>query len=196
MAELHGITREITERKQMEEQVRELTFYDTLTNLPNRRLLSDRVNQAMAASKRSAHYCALMFLDLDNFKPLNDTHGHEVADRLKRCVRKTDTVARVGGDEFVVILSDLNADKAESTAQAKMAAEKIRIALAESYLLTIKRDGKADVVVQHHCTVSIGVALFIDHDSSQQNILKWADAAMYEAKEAGRNLIRFYDVND
>lgn len=200
----HGTTREITQRKQMEEQVREMAFYDTLTNLPNRRLLSDRISQAMVSSKRSAHYCALMFLDLDNFKPLNDTHGHEVgdllllevADRLKRCVREIDTVARVGGDEFVVMLSELSKNKAESIDQAKMAADKIRITLAAPYLLTIKCNGKTDVVVQHRCTASIGVALFIDNESSQQDILKWADAAMYAAKEAGRNLIRFHDGND
>lgn len=200
----HGTTREITQRKLMEERVREMAFYDTLTNLPNRRLLSDRISQAMAASKRSAHYCALMFLDLDNFKPLNDTHGHEVgdllllevADRLKRSVREIDTVARVGGDEFVVMLSELSKNKMESIDQAKMAADKIRITLAAPYLLKKKCKEEADVVVQHRCTASIGVALFIDNESSQQDILKWADTAMYEAKEAGRNLIWFHDGND
>lgn len=198
----HGITREITKRKQMEEQVRQLAFYDTLTNLPNRRLLNDRLSQAMTASKRSGCYGALMFLDLDNFKPINDTHGHvvgdllliEAADRLKSCVREMDTVARFGGDEFVVMLSDLNADKAESTSQAEIVAEKIHIALSGSYLLTIKHEGKTDTTVEHHCTASIGVTLFNNNqEASQDEILKWADAAMYQAKEAGRNLIRFYD---
>ena len=193
--------RDISERKRMEEQVHQLAFYDALTKLPNRRLLNDRLNQTMAASKRSGCYGALMFLDLDNFKPLNDTHGHvvgdllliEVADRLKSCVREMDTVARFGGDEFVVMLGDLTADKAESTSQAEIVAEKIRISLSEPYLLTMKREGKADTTIEHHCTASIGVALFIGHEASQDNILKWADAAMYQAKEAGRNLIMFYD---
>jgi len=194
--------RNITERKQMEHQVRQLALYDTLTKLPNRRLLNDRLSQTMAASKRGSCYGALMFLDLDNFKSLNDTHGHgigdlvliEAAHRLKSCVREIDTVARFGGDEFVVILSDLNADKAESTSQAEMAAEKIRVTLSGPYLLTIKHEGKAETTVEHHCTVSIGVALFINHEASQDDILKWADTAMYQAKEAGRNLIRFSDA--
>ena len=158
----------------------------------------------MAASKRSDLYCALMFLDLDNFKPLNDTDGHEVgdlllieaADRLKSCVREMDTVARFGGDEFVVMLSDLNADKAKSTSQAEIVAEKIRITLSQPYLLTIKHEGKVDTTIEHHCTASIGVALFINHEASQNDILKWADTAMYQAKEAGRNSIRFYDSKD
>lgn len=192
---------DITERKLMEDQVRQLAFFDTLTQLPNRRLLNDRLNQAMAASKRSGCYGALIVLDLDNFKPLNDKHGHaagdllliEAADRLKKCVREIDTVARFGGDEFVAILSDLDADHAESRAQAEIVAEKIRIALSEPYHLSIREHGKADTAIEHHCTASIGVALFINHDISPDDILRWADGAMYHAKEAGRNLIRFYD---
>jgi len=193
---------DITERKQMEEQVRQLAFYDVLTNLPNRRLLNDRLGQAMAASKRSGCYAALIFLDLDNFKSLNDTHGHEVgdlllieaADRLKSCVREMDTVARFGGDEFVVMLSELDVDKLGSTAQAGIIAEKIRISLAIPYMLKIQHEGKVAATVEHHCTASIGVALFFDHEASQEDVLKWADAAMYQAKEAGRNSIRFYDA--
>lgn len=199
----HGITREITQRKLMEEQVRRLAFYDTLTDLPNRRLLCDRINQAMAASKRSGRYGALMFLDLDNFKPLNDKYGHafgdllliEAADRMKKCVRATDTVARIGGDEFVVMLSDLNADIDVSTSQAMTGAENIRVAVSQPYILTVKHEGQADTVVQHLCTASIGVALFLAQEASQTDVLKWADAAMYEAKKAGRNLIRFSDPN-
>ena len=191
---------DITERKQMEEQVRHLAFYDALTQLPNRRLLDDRLSQTMAASKRSGCHGALMFLDLDNFKPLNDTHGHVVGDlllieaahRLKSCVRETDTVARFGGDEFVVMLSNLNVQEAESTSSARIVAEKIRIRLSEPYVLTVKREGNADITVEHHCTASIGVAVFVNHQASQEEIIKWADAAMYQAKEAGRNLIRFY----
>lgn len=192
---------DITERKQMEDQVRQLAFYDALTKLPNRRLLNDRLRQAMAASKRAKCYGAVMFLDLDNFKSLNDAYGHkagdlllsEVADRLKSCVREMDTVARFGGDEFVVMLSDLNADKAESTSLAEIVAKKIRAALAEPYVFKIQHDEKAETTVEHHCTASIGVALFINQEASPDDILKWADTAMYQAKETGRNLIRFYD---
>ncbi|MFA5170762.1 MAG: CHASE domain-containing protein [Sulfuriferula sp.] len=195
--------RDITERKQAEYQVHQLAFYDALTKLPNRRLLNDRLNQSMVASKRSGRYGALMFLDLDNFKPLNDTHGHvvgdlllvEVAERLKHCVREMDTVSRFGGDEFVVMLSELNTDKAASIAQAGIVAEKIRVMLAEPYLLTFKQDGVSDKLVEHHCTASIGVALFINHEATQEDVLKWADAAMYQAKEAGRNLVIFHDAN-
>jgi diguanylate cyclase (GGDEF)-like protein len=192
---------DITERKNMEEQVRHLAFYDALTNLPNRRLLDDRLSLTMAASKRSGSYGALMFLDLDNFKPLNDAHGHvvgdlllvEVAKRLKGCIRETDTVARFGGDEFVVMLNELNPDKAMSIRQAEVIAEKIRNRLADPYLLSVRRAGQAATIVEHLCTVSIGVSLFINHEAAQDDILKWADAAMYQAKDAGRNLIRFYD---
>ncbi|MDD4881509.1 MAG: diguanylate cyclase [Gallionellaceae bacterium] len=199
----HGITREITERKQMQDEVRELAFYDSLTNLPNRRLLNDRLRQALAASSRSGCYGALMFVDLDDFKPLNDRHGHavgdllliEAADRLSKCVREMDTVARFGGDEFVVMLSMLNTDKARSTLQAEVVAEKIRRALSGTYLLEIKRAGQADTTVEHQCSASIGVVLFVDDEASQDDILKWADQAMYQAKEAGRNAIRFYQAD-
>jgi diguanylate cyclase (GGDEF)-like protein/PAS domain S-box-containing protein len=198
---IYCVWRDITERKQMEDQVRQLAFYDPLTQLPNRRLLYDRLAQAIAASKRSVCYAALMFLDLDNFKQLNDVHGHvvgdllliEAADRLKSLVREMDTVARFGGDEFVVILSDLNTDEDISTSQVESVAEKIRIRLSEPYRLTIKREGMADADVEHQCTVSIGVALIVNHDVSPDDIIKWADAAMYQAKEAGCNSIRFHD---
>jgi len=195
------VSRDVTARKQMEDQVRQLAFYDPLTNLPNRRLLNDRLNQALAASTRSGCYGALMFLDLDNFKLLNDTHGHEVgdlllievADRLKSCVRQMDTVARFGGDEFLVMISELHTDKTESTVQARIVAEKIRATLAEPYRLNVKLAGKMESRVEHPCTASIGVALFINHETSQVDILKWADQAMYQAKGEGSNLIRFYE---
>lgn len=194
----HGISRDITERRQMEEQMRQLAFYDPLTKLPNRRLFKDRLVLNMAASARSGLYAAVMFIDLDNFKPLNDTHGHEfgdlllveVAERMKGCVREMDTVARVGGDEFVVMLSELNLDRAESTVQAGLIAEKIRLSLAQPYVLSIERDGKS--TVEHCCTASIGIVLFNNHEASQDEIINRADHAMYEAKEAGRNWIRFY----
>jgi diguanylate cyclase (GGDEF)-like protein/PAS domain S-box-containing protein len=198
---LFGISRDITERRQMEEQVRQMAFHDSLTNLPNRRLLNDRLTQAIAAGKRSGCYGALMFLDLDNFKPLNDAHGHEagdlllieVAGRLKSCVREMDTVARSGGDEFVVILGELDKQKAESITQAGIVAEKIRSRLSAPYFLTAKHEGNAGVSIEHHCTASIGVALFGNHVTNPDNILNWADTAMYQAKGAGSNLIRFYD---
>ena len=198
---LMGITEDITERKKAEEQVHSFAFYDTLTHLANRRLLSDRLGQAMAASKRRGHYGAVMFLDLDNFKPLNDTHGHDVGDlllievahRITRCVRGMDTVARFGGDEFVVMLSELDADKELSVAQSGIVAEKIRVILAEPYLLTRKQKDNAEITVEHHCTSSIGVVLFINHEASQEDILKWADMAMYQAKERGRNLVHFFE---
>ena len=198
---LLAVTHDITERKQMEEQVRQLAFYDPLTLLPNRRLLTDRLSQAMAASKRSACYCALMILDLDNFKPLNDTYGHllgdllliEVARRLTHCVREIDTVGRFGGDEFVVMLSELSTDQALSTAQAQAVAEKIRSSLSEPYLITVHHEGRSDTLLTHCCTASIGVVIFIDNETPQDDILKWADAAMYQAKKVGRNSVRFYD---
>ncbi len=199
----HGITREISKRKDMEEQVRQLAFHDLLTNLPNRRLLYDRLKQAMAAGKRSGRYNALMFLDLDNFKALNDMHGHEAgdllliiaADRLRKSVREMDTVARFGGDEFVVVLNELDVDRETSLIQARNVAEKIRATLSVPYQLSISHDGSTNITVEHQCTASIGVVVFINHELSQDDILKWADVTMYRAKEEGPNLIRFYDRN-
>jgi len=195
-----GTVQDITAQKQAEEKISNLAFYDPLTQLPNRRLLNDRLGQMMATSKRSGHYGALMFLDLDNFKPLNDTYGHAVGDlllieaarRIAGCVREADTVARIGGDEFVVLLGELDADKAESTAQAGIVAEKIRSTLAEPYLLAVQQESGAETTVEHHCTSSIGVVLFINHQGSPEDILKWADMAMYQAKERGRNRVHFY----
>ncbi len=184
------------------EAFHQLAFYDALTALPNRRLLKDRLGQAMAASKRSGLYGAVMFLDLDNFKPLNDSHGHDVGDlllvevahRITRCVREVDTVARFGGDEFVVILSGLDKDKAESIKEAGRIAEKIRASLAEPYELKIRQEGKTETMVGHRCTSSIGIMMFIDFEASAEDILKWADMAMYRSKELGRNQIRFCEL--
>ena len=196
----HGITREITQRKQMEDQIRQLAFYDTLTGLPNRRLLIDRLTQAQLASQRTGHHSALMFVDLDNFKPLNDKYGHfvgdllliEAANRLTACVRKMDSVARFGGDEFIVLLGDLVADRETSIAYAKTVAEKIRVRLAEVYQLHVNRENEAEIQVEHHCSASIGVFAFLGHETGVDDILKCADKAMYQAKEAGRNTFRCY----
>ena len=193
---------DVTDRKRLESEVRQLAFFDVLTNLPNRRLLNDRLTQSLIASKRTENYGAVMFLDLDNFKPLNDTHGHvvgdllliEAANRLKTCVRELDTVARFGGDEFVVMLSELDVDKTTASTQARVVAEKILAALSSPYVLIVNHDGKLNSSIEHRCTASIGVAMFINHEGSQDDILNWADAAMYQAKEAGRNSIRFYET--
>lgn len=185
-----------------EGEIRNLAFYDTLTQLPNRRLLLDRLGQVRSASKRSGRYAALMFIDLDNFKPLNDTHGHhvgdlllmEVARRTSNCVREQDTVSRFGGDEFIVMLNELTADKESSRTQAGVVAEKIRSILAEPYLLTVMHEKKAEpCIVEHHCTSSIGVVLFINHENSEDDLIKWADMAMYQAKEGGRNRVHFFE---
>ena len=191
----HGITREITERKRLEEQVHQLAFHDPLTHLANRRLMLDHLEQAMSASKRSQRHGALLFLDLDNFKPLNDTHGHgvgdllliEVAERLKACVREADTVARFGGDEFVVLLCELSTQPGEAAEQAVAIAEKVRTRLAEPYVL---QSAPSAPSIRHECTASIGVAVFRGRDESQNAVIDRADAAMYRAKEEGRNRIQ------
>lgn len=191
---------DITTTKAASEAIKALAFYDPLTQLPNRRLLVDRLSQTMAASKRNKIYGALIFLDLDNFKPLNDSHGHvvgdrlliEVAHRLISCMRDMDTVARFGGDEFVILLAGLNKNRTSTIAHTAIVAEKIRLTLAEPYRFTIHHADQPDTIIEHHCTASIGVVVFNGTESSQDEMMKWADTAMYEAKEAGRNQIKFY----
>jgi diguanylate cyclase (GGDEF)-like protein/PAS domain S-box-containing protein len=202
MAVWSGFMLDITGRKNMEEQVRQLAFYDTLTNLANRRLLNDRLIQAMSASHRSGAYGAILVIDLDNFKPINDKHGHLVGDallveaaaRLKSSVRSMDTVGRFGGDEFVVMLSELSTDEVDSKIQAGAVAEKIRITLAKPYVLTVQHAGQSDVQIEHHCTACIGAVLFKGKSVCQDTLFERADAAMYLGKEAGRDQIRFCDV--
>ncbi len=183
---------DITERKAAEQKIHQLAFFDALTGLPNRRLLLDRLNQAVAASDRNGCYAALMFLDLDDFKKLNDSRGHdmgdlllvEVARRLQSCVRDGDSVARLGGDEFVVVLEMLSPHVNVAVLQAELISEKIRTALNVPYQLE---------QYAHHTTPSIGIVLFRGHEENVDNLLKFADTAMYQAKSAGRNAIRFYD---
>lgn len=202
----HFVTmrQDVTERKIAEEQLKNLAFYDPLTQLPNRRLLLDRLGLALAASKRSGRYGALMFLDLDNFKPLNDQHGHDVGDlllmeaarRIVHCVRAEDTVARFGGDEFVVMLKELDADRLTSATQANAVAEKIRAAVSAPYRLELLQAENGKTAIEHHCTTSIGIVMFLNHESAREDLLKWADIGMYQAKAAGRNTISFYEPGE
>jgi diguanylate cyclase (GGDEF)-like protein/PAS domain S-box-containing protein len=196
------VSHDITARKMAEEEIHSLAFYDELTKLPNRRLLNDRLVQAIASSKRSRRYGALIFLDMDNFKSLNDAYGHEVGDlllievarRIAACLRETDTVARFGGDEFVVVLSELDEDKSESVKQAGNVAEKIRTSLAKPYEIKILREEIAETITVHSCTSSIGVMMFLNHEMDPKDIYTCADIAMYKAKDAGRNKIQFFET--
>ncbi len=186
---------DITMRKNAEAQIRNLAFFDPLTNLPNRRLLMDRVSQVLAASARSGHYGALMLIDLDHFKTLNDTMGHDVGDqlliqvaqRLAASVRECDTVARLGGDEFVVMLPDLSGDEKIAAAQIDTVAAKILSALNCPYTLK-----GADT--DYRNTPSVGISRFRGHEEPFDVLLKQADIALYQAKEAGRNTCRFYSA--
>lgn len=183
------------ENRSLEEQVIKRTrqaFYDELTKLPNRRLLMERLHVTQSISKRNNQYGALMFLDLDKFKLLNDSQGHdigdlllvEVANRLTNCIRDVDAVARFGGDEFVVVLEMLSHSAHDAATQAEVIGEKIRHALNEPYQLR---------GYTHHTSPSIGVVLFKGQETSVNELLKQADSAMYEAKQGGRNGMRFYD---
>ena len=181
-----------TAHKKAENEIYRLAFYDALTGLPNRRLLLDRLSVALSASTRNQQYGALIFLDLDNFKTLNDTLGHyygdmllvEVAKRLKMSVREMDTVARLGGDEFVVLLEDLDADLQEASRKVAQIAEKLRVKIATPYQLNENT---------RHSSPSIGVCMFYRNQVSVDDLLKYADMAMYQAKNAGRNRVRFFD---
>ncbi|HCI14644.1 MAG: hypothetical protein A2063_10415 [Gallionellales bacterium GWA2_60_142] len=194
-----AVKQDISERKKVEQEIHNLAFYDALTGLPNRRLLQDRLGKAVPAAARSKRYGALMFIDLDHFKTLNDLHGHEagdlllieVAHRITACIREQDSAARLGGDEFVVMLEDLSGDTDEAVQQAELVAEKIRAALDQPYRM--ERPAVAGETILHRCTSSIGLTLFYSHDDSVDDLLKWADMAMYQAKLAGRNAIRFFD---
>jgi diguanylate cyclase (GGDEF)-like protein len=197
----HGITRESTKRRELQEKIEQLAYCDTLTKLPNRRSLDEKISYIMLRSQRSQKYCALVFIDLDNFKPLNDTYGHnvgdllliEVANRLKNNIRKLDAVARIGGDEFVIILDEFDENKEISKENIFKVVEKIRINLAQVYKFNIINEDKENIEIEHNCTASIGVCMFKGEQESSINIFKCADSAMYEAKESGRNTIKFYE---
>lgn len=183
---------DITSRKTAEGKINNLAFYDPLTRLPNRRLLMDRLEQALAAGSRHQRKGALLFIDLDNFKTINDTLGHDkgdlllqqVAKRLSTCIREGDTVARLGGDEFVVMMEDLSENALDAATQAETVGEKIRVTLNETYQLAS---------YTHHSTPSIGITLFGDQQETIDEPMKRADLAMYQAKAAGRNTLRFFD---
>jgi diguanylate cyclase (GGDEF)-like protein/PAS domain S-box-containing protein len=183
---------DITERKLAEEKIDSLAFYDQLTGLPNRQLMLDRLRQAMTLGERSGFYAALLFIDLDHFKVLNETLGHDagdellqqVAQRLSQCVREGDTVARVGGDEFVVILANLGTSEEKSAAATEKVAEKILAELALVHQLS---------GTTHHSAASVGMTLFQGQGGSADDLLKQAELAMYRAKETGRNTMRFFD---
>jgi diguanylate cyclase (GGDEF)-like protein/PAS domain S-box-containing protein len=183
---------DITSRKSAEEEIQHLAYYDSLTGLPNRRLLMDRLSQALVTSARGKGGGAILFLDLDHFKTLNDTLGHDVGDlllkqvseRLTSCVREGDTVARIGGDEFVIMLEGLSDSIFEAARQAEIICEKILGALNQAYQLNS---------YEYHSTTSIGATLFSGHEVGSDELLKQADIAMYQSKTAGRNAIRFFD---
>ena len=190
--EMFCIDIDISGRKAAEDEARYLAFYDALTQLPNRRLLVDRLQQVLVNGARSGLTTAVLFVDLDNFKTLNDTRGHEVGDlllkdvaqRLRSCVREQDTVARLGGDEFVVVLQNLSSDAPEAAAQARTLGELILAQLRPPYELAGH---------EHHFTASIGVTLLNHQRDSVDEVLKQADMAMYRAKDDGRNTLRFFD---
>lgn len=191
---LQGVAMDITKRKLAEIEVNTLAFYDALTHLPNRRLVLDRLGHALASCARHKRYGALLFIDLDNFKNVNDALGHDagdllllqVAQRLTSCIREEDTIGRLGGDEFVVLLEDLSDIMAVAATAAKSVGEKIRAALNQPYQLKN---------YLHHSTPSIGVTLFAGQAGSIEDLLKQADLAMYRAKSTGRNMLCFFDQN-
>ncbi len=192
---LQGTIQDITVSKLAEEQIRNLAYFDALTALPNRRLLMDRLGQALIASNRTQEFGALMILDLDNFKALNDTQGHDTGDRLlveaaqriEACLRQEDTVSRLGGDEFVVMVEGLGQDETFAATQAEMIAEKIRAALSLPY--SVKSNGES-----YQSTSSIGLTLFRGQGLAIDVLLKQADVALYQAKGAGRNTLRFFNL--
>ncbi len=189
---INGIAFDVSEWKEAQDQIHNLAFYDPLTGLPNRRLLSDRIQQALTSSERNGLTGAILFIDLDNFKTINDTLGHALGDsllqqaaaRLTSCVRDEDTVSRLGGDEFVVMLEYLSDEGPVAAAQTESIGEKILVALSQPYQIGSH---------EYRSTCSIGITLFNDRLQATDELLKQADIAMYQAKKAGRNVLRFFD---
>jgi len=187
------LSRDITERRKAEDEIRQLAFYDVLTHLPNRRLLMDRLQSALAHSARTQQFGAILFMDMDRFKTINDTLGHdhgdlmllEVAKRIHACLREADTVARLGGDEFVVVLGELDTEIDLATRQSAQVAEKIRCTLAEPYQLNAH---------ERYSSPSIGVCMYLGNEVCAEDLVKNADVAMYQAKDDGRNAVRFFDL--
>jgi len=185
---------DITQQKQSSQQIEQLAFYDSLTNLPNRRLLKDRLHQAVNNSTRNNRQGALLFVDIDNFKTLNDTLGHnmgdlllqEVARRLQHSIRESDTAARLGGDEFVVMLEDLSPFAENAAIETEVVGKKILDAFNEPFKLA---------GYDYRCSCSIGATLFYDHLLPEDELLKHVDIAMYQAKKNGRNTLCFFDQN-
>jgi diguanylate cyclase (GGDEF)-like protein/PAS domain S-box-containing protein len=183
-----------SESAQTKESIYRLAFHDPLTNLPNRRLMGDRLTQALACSARSGHYGAVLLVDLDHFKIINNMLGHKVGDqllvkvaqRLSRCIRQGDTLGRIGGDEFALILENLSTEEADATEKVRDVAEKIQAVINQPYLL--KGQGQ-----EHFTSPSIGVSLFWQTDETPGEIFIRVDAAMYQAKNAGRNTVHFFD---
>ncbi len=186
-----GTYSDIRDPKEDERKIMQLAFYDPLTGLPNRRLLLDRLNRAMAAGAREGQFGAVLLLDLDHFKTLNDTRGHEVGDqllvevarRLVETLRDSDSAARLGGDEFVILLEGLHEEEMAAATKAEVIAERIRAAISEPFVL----QGTA-----HFPSASVGVTLFRDRSGGADTLFRQADLALYQAKDAGRNAIRFY----
>ncbi|MGI9135322.1 MAG: diguanylate cyclase domain-containing protein, partial [Rhodoferax sp.] len=189
---LIAIARNITERKIAEEAIQHMAFHDSLTGLPNRRMLADRLQTAVATCNRYQRHGALLFLDLDQFKDINDHHGHEAGDvvlqevarRLLQSVRGIDTVARLGGDEFVVLIQDLSAQADEARIHAAAVGHKILSSLNEPYPIASS---------DHLVTPSIGATLFDGGAAEPSEILKYADSAMYRAKSEGKNRLCFFE---
>lgn len=183
-----------TDRRRSEDEIRNLAYFDPLTRLPNRRLMLDRLGRAMTASNRSRQFGALMILDLDHFKSINDTQGHdvgdrlllEVAQRLSACLREGDTVSRLGGDEYVILLEGLGETEQVAATKAENVAEKVRLAISLPYVL-----GGSEA--EYFNTTSIGLTLFCGQGDTTETLLKQADLALYQAKGAGRNAIRFFN---
>lgn len=192
VSHLDGVITDITEKKLHEKEMAELAFYDPLTHLPNRRLLIDRLHQVQLSSQRNNRLAAIMFMDLDSFKELNDTFGHDygdvllqqVADRLSSIIRKEDTVARLGGDEFIVVLKDLSELMDDAMKEVITIADKLMHILNTPYFLKS---------IEYKCTPSIGITFIKGKEYDQDELIKQADRAMYDAKKSGRNTYRFFN---